>query len=317
MAFSTYQKTWLFLILIVVIIGFVNLYYKTPFYQEYFEENLDVSKAEEDRFIKECYERQCAPLEIEYQRQCELIRLRCAESHMFDFQKCKDDIKSMCNSSDIENCASTCGTLWNVEKNARNARRQMVRTVTGTILQRDEVNLAQVNAYQLSQRPPINFYAGPEYTIEFMINPRSASSTWRTVVFFTSGNGDVRIPAIWLHPGGNYPRLHIRHSTRNFPYGGGFNTTENAMTYNEWSHIVVVISKTGGRVYVNGELSGEEQLRFGDIYVWGNATNYQYYLRHPLSVEVHSGPLLMKRITWYTKALSNEEVQQTYALKNE
>lgn len=316
MALTIQQKSWIGIIFIILVIGFVNLYFKEPVFlnQEAFEENLDVGRAEEERFVKDCYEKHCAPLEIEYKRQCELIRLRCADNHMFDFEKCKDDINEMCNSSDIENCAQTCQTTWNTEKNARIARRQLTRTVTGTVLQREEVNLAQVRNMQVT-RPPINFYAGPEYAIEFMVNPQYPSSTWRTLIFFTSGNGDTRVPAIWLHPGGNKARLHIRHSTQNFPFGGGFNSGE--IPFNAWSHILVVVSKTGARVYTNGELSGEERLRFGDMYVWGNSTNYQYYLRHPLSVEVHTGTTLIKHVVWYTKALSHEEALQVYALKNE
>ena len=318
MSLTKSKATWIVIVSVILIFGFANLYFKDPlFLNESFAEDssLNIDAIAEKRFVDGCYEDKCASLELEYKRQCEQIRLKCADQHMFDFQKCKDDVKNYCNSSDIENCSLTCQQLWETEKQNRIARRTLTRTVTGTVLQREEVNLAITPNKQITP-PTINYYAGPEYTLEFSLYVEHASSTWRTILFFSGPESSYRVPAIWLHPG-NVAKLHLRHSSQSFPLGVACNTSDGDIRFNEWNHIVFIVSKTGMKVYVNGVASGHEQLRFGDVFVWGNLVNRQFYLRHPLSSEVHYGATLIRQIVWYTKALSHEEALQIYALKNE
>lgn len=316
MTFTRNQKTWIFLGIVILVIGFVNLYTNQNVLlqsENFLENTTDVSPEEEARYYKNCYEQHCIPIENEYKRQCEKIRLKCAEQHLFNFEKCKEDVLNVCNTSDIDNCSLTCKNLWSVEKKNRLAQVALAKQLIGTILQKDSVDLAIEKSKQVLA-PPINFYAGPEYTLEFELNPENPSTSWRTILFFTSSNNMDRTPAVWLHPG-TTGMLHVRQSSQSTPLGIYVNSLQNAIQFNRWTHIVLVVSKTEMSLYINGILQAVQKLAFGDTFVWGKPTDRYYYMRHPLSIEQHVGKTQIRNIQWFTRSLKEEEIQQLYNSK--
>lgn len=311
------QKTWLWIGLVIIIIGFVNLYVTPSLlwkYQEetFFEDVTDISNEAEEIFYRECYEKHCRPLEYEYGRQCEKLRLKCAEEHMFAFDKCKDDLLKYCNTSAVDNCSLTCKKEWEAEKAIRIARKNAMKAVASTTLQKEEVDLSL--GHRVIRQPSINMYSLPEYSLRFMINPEKPSTTWRTILFNTNANGNDRVPAIWLYPG-TEPRLHIRHSSRINQYGVPIESRVGDMKYNQWSHVILVVGDSRIKLYINGQLVNVQALSSGDTFTWGSVNQKLMYLRHPLSNEVHYGKTLVKEIDWYSKALTDEEVMQIFAEK--
>lgn len=314
MYFTKYRLSWLWIGIVIIIIGFVNIYFSSPFPQwlqqeAFVDDTLETGAEEEKAFYDQCYAQNCALIENEWRKQCELLRLKCAEEHMFSFEKCKDDMSKYCNTASIVNCTSTCKKLWEVERDSRVARRNLAKTYTSTVLQKTERDLA-LGSVILSP-PTVNYFAGPEYSIEFSINPENPSSTWRTILFFTTSAGD-RTPAIWIHPGED-PKIHFRHATSASALGAVIESKQGEVQFKRWTHILVTVSNAMMQLYVNGSLSNTQKI--SGVFVWGNIHPRALYLRHPQSQEVHYGKLLMKDVEWYTKALTREEVAQVYASK--
>lgn len=194
----------------------------------------------------------------------------------------------------------------------------------------------------------IRYTQPPTYTMAMWMKVARPHNHWRNVVFhgdyddwrnwWYKEEGKVdRTPGIWIYPvtgeswNGGSPndqriRIHVRHRVSSnvkahyaFNWGtdvwGPANACDVCPKYNEWFHFATVVTPKSMKNYINGKLVTHWDFNNnnqGHQFEWNYKQFKKFYIgmhnQHRNYWKVTNGPLLVQKLYWYNRALSNQEI---------
>lgn len=300
-------------ILSVLLVGIAYIY-RLPSFANFFNERFENTEFDTTKFLEDCYKKQCSQLEEEFKKQCDGMRLKCADQHLYDYQKCNQEVMTACNSNKLQTCLNTCKDLAEIEKRNQVAIQEQARKAlppSGKYLLEEEVDLSKGSRTLPS--PEINRYVTPEYSVGFFIRVEKPSNNHRTLLHNTN-RYYYRCPGIWIDSGNDLRILSI-HSVSRSGSHLGYNrrlytySPVKAMMFGKRHHIGVTVSNNKMTLYIDGQKVDEITLQVGIMFVWPPFnTGSVFYLRHPFEGVTHNGYLKVSDVYWSQVALTHEQM---------